>query len=63
MTNAESHCEPRAPEQGLTIVHGNGDCAETLGINANVCLRLAGADPSVKVYLGEQVRGGAKAQG
>lgn len=40
--------------EGLTIVHGNGDCVETLGINANVCLRLAGADPSVKVYLGEQ---------
>ena len=44
-------------------MHGNGDCVETLGINANVCLRLAGADPSVKVYLGEQVRGGAQAEG
>jgi hypothetical protein len=54
------HCtavtDPGSAPQGLTIVHGNGDCVETLGINANVCLRMAGADPSVKVYLGEQAR-------
>jgi len=39
--------------EGVTIVHGNGDDVRELGINANICLRLAGADPSVEVFLGD----------
>ena len=38
--------------EGVTIVHGNGACVKSLGINAKCCLRVAGADPSVQVYLG-----------
>eukprot|EP00802_Teleaulax_amphioxeia_P013169 Tamp_13217.p1 GENE.Tamp_13217~~Tamp_13217.p1 ORF type:complete len:537 (+),score=104.25 Tamp_13217:98-1612(+) len=39
--------------EGVTIVHGNGSDVRQLGINANVCLRLAGAAPGVQVYLGD----------
>ena len=39
--------------EGVTIVHGNGSDVKQLGINANICLRLAGASSGVQVYLGD----------
>ena len=39
--------------EGVTIVQGNGKDVEQLGINANICLRLAGAKRNVEVYLGD----------
>lgn len=38
--------------EGVTIVHGNGGDVKALGINAKCCLRIAGADPNLQVYLG-----------